>query len=77
MCLFLKNKNKILNFNKEIINKEEICCICLTNKSNVLYRPCGHLVTCNECNLHNLNTCPICREHIIWIIDYDIRNKYN
>ena len=42
--------------------KEETCCICLINPSNVLLTDCGHLCICENCNkkIKELK-CPLCR----------------
>ena len=50
--------------------REETCCICLTNKSNIIFPDCGHLCICEKCD-DNLTKktnfeedqlkCPLCR----------------
>ena len=42
--------------------KEEICCICLSSPSKVIFPDCGHLCICENCNneLKELK-CPMCR----------------
>eukprot|EP00127_Corallochytrium_limacisporum_P004881 Clim_evm25s191 gene=Clim_evmTU25s191 len=40
-----------------------LCKICLDSRSNVLLRPCHHLVMCHEC-CNMVSECPICREWI-------------
>jgi E3 ubiquitin-protein ligase XIAP len=39
------------------------CNICLINKKNVAYEPCGHVSSCRSC-ASRMNTCPICRTPI-------------
>lgn len=48
---------------------QEICVICLNNRRNTAFNPCGHYLCCNECasELFNKYTfakpgCPICRK---------------
>ena len=47
--------------------KEETCCVCLSNPSNILFPDCGHLCICEKCdnNITNLEEeqlkCPLCR----------------
>ena len=39
------------------------CCICLENKKDVVFNPCGHYVCCTQCS-SSLNICPLCRTKI-------------
>lgn len=39
------------------------CVICLENKKEFVFVPCGHLAACGKCSF-TLNTCPICRTPI-------------
>lgn len=50
----LENKLKVLN-----------CKICLNNQCNMVFIPCGHIVTCSDCynNLRE-NKCPVCMHNI-------------
>ena len=54
-------KKKIINAEK--IFKEDVCVICLTNPSNILFCNCGHLCVCEECSKtgESLEKCPICK----------------
>jgi hypothetical protein len=36
------------------------CCICLENPKNMIFLPCGHVCTCQDC-APGLENCPICR----------------
>ena len=69
-----KLKNEIKDKEKKIKDKEEIieeldkkCSVCFTNKSNIIFIPCGHLYMCNDCNnrctQYNMSFCPICRNN--------------
>jgi len=41
------------------------CVICLANKKNVLFLPCRHMCTCQDCSTDtNIDKCPMCRESI-------------
>lgn len=49
------------------IFKEADCVICKESKSQVLYVPCMHFCTCQDCAKmmgNNYKKCPICRERI-------------
>lgn len=48
------------------------CSICLTEGKSVIYVPCGHFVSCKDCD-RNLKkrTCPICRQSISHTITPD------
>jgi hypothetical protein len=46
---------------------DDVCCICLTNKSSVMLLPCSHKCLCNGCadkQEEKLTKCPICRQDI-------------
>ena len=69
-----KLKNEIKDKEKKIKDKEERieeldkkCSVCFTNKSNIIFIPCGHLCMCNDCNnrctQYNMSFCPICRSN--------------
>lgn len=69
-----KLKNEIKDKEKKIKDKEERieeldkkCSVCFTNKSNIIFIPCGHLCMCNDCNnrctRYNMSFCPICRSN--------------
>jgi len=64
----IKEKEKILKEKEEEIEElDKKCSICFTNKSNIIFIPCGHLCMCNNCNKkynqYNLSFCPICRSN--------------
>ena len=39
------------------------CSICMTNRSRVVFVPCGHVCSCLNCS-QRLTTCPLCRSNI-------------
>ncbi|KAL3885595.1 hypothetical protein ACJMK2_025646 [Sinanodonta woodiana] len=39
------------------------CKICFANKTSVVFMPCKHVATCDECSIP-LHSCPVCRETI-------------
>ena len=48
-------------------NGEDMCVVCLTNKPNVILKPCQHVNMCNECTaaIHSQShvaKCPNCRQ---------------
>ncbi|KAK7491880.1 hypothetical protein BaRGS_00016899 [Batillaria attramentaria] len=46
-----------------------LCKICLTGESNMIFLPCGHLVSCVKCASRLPNRrCPICRQDIAEIL---------
>ena len=51
--------------NKEIQGymNDKVCIICLTDKTKIVFQPCGHLCCCLEC-AYKVNECPICRSSI-------------
>ena len=68
---YIKNKIKeFLNNHKdkyEINLKDEICCICYTEKVDILIIPCKHNF-CLDC-IKKLEKCPICRSTILNIFE--------
>lgn len=46
------------------------CSICLMNYKNIVFFPCGHFNTCENC-ARLLNLCPVCRVKIEAKIDID------
>ena len=60
--VFKSNTN--LRTNKKC-TKEETCCICLSNPSNILFPDCGHLCICENCNNNIIELkCPMCRTEV-------------
>ncbi|XP_033112436.1 baculoviral IAP repeat-containing protein 3-like [Anneissia japonica] len=47
----------------EDLKDQQACKVCLNLPANIVFRPCNHLVTCEECG-RKLNSCPICREKV-------------
>ncbi|XP_040928505.1 E3 ubiquitin-protein ligase XIAP isoform X2 [Betta splendens] len=45
------------------LQREKQCKICMDRDFCIVFIPCGHLVTCEECS-KTLNKCPICCGHI-------------
>lgn len=39
------------------------CVVCLDEKSQIVFLPCGHVCTCAKCS-QNISDCPMCRAHI-------------
>ena len=39
------------------------CVVCLEERYNIAFVPCGHLITCLECSF-KVKNCPVCRLHI-------------
>lgn len=54
---------------------EPLCQICFGNKKHVVFNPCGHYCTCQECaNKIFISTknCPMCLKKITQCIDRDL-----
>lgn len=47
-------------------NTIPICKICYVNQVNVMFLPCGHIVSCVDC-AEALKQCPICRKEIEYV----------
>ena len=58
--------------NKEY-KKEKICTICLENNVNLIFKPCGHYIVCNNCFLTgDLKKCPFCRTKFTHALKCDL-----
>lgn len=44
-------------------NDSMTCTVCLDQPKEMLFRPCGHVATCQQC-AESLSTCPLCRARI-------------
>ena len=51
---------------KLYVLEESMCAVCWENKPNVLFLPCGHVITCVQCasNTDLGDDCPMCRERV-------------
>ncbi|XP_077976844.1 baculoviral IAP repeat-containing protein 7-like [Glandiceps talaboti] len=47
----------------ETLRDQKTCKVCMDREVNMLFQPCGHLVTCEVCSAA-LRQCPICRKTI-------------
>lgn len=47
-------------------NAVPICKICYVNQVNVMFLPCGHIISCIDCS-EALKQCPICRQNITFV----------
>lgn len=45
------------------LKEQRLCKICMVTDTNVVFLPCGHLVSCASC-APALQMCPICRATI-------------
>jgi hypothetical protein len=50
---------RLIEENKQLSETRQ-CKVCMDSESNIVFLPCGHLVSCNSC-APELRTCPICR----------------
>ncbi|VVC91762.1 unnamed protein product [Leptidea sinapis] len=46
------------------IAQDAECVICMENKSQVAFVPCGHMCCCQSCAQKNITNCPMCRGDI-------------
>ncbi|XP_045455438.1 E3 ubiquitin-protein ligase LRSAM1-like isoform X2 [Melitaea cinxia] len=60
-----QNCSGVLNVDeKESTNVEGECVICMDEKSEVVFVPCGHMCCCHSCAQNELEGCPMCRTKI-------------
>ena len=45
----------------EQMGEDKLCSICLVNEKNVMFEPCRHIATCEECSQQVEKLCPLCR----------------
>ena len=62
----LGEKDKVIDEKDKVIEKlENTCTICLMDRSQYIFIPCGHFCMCNTCTAqykdYNFNWCPVCR----------------
>jgi hypothetical protein len=66
--MYLNKKNNIeYNLSELKIYEISECVICMSEPSSVIFIPCAHRATCNDCyqGLKKVNNCcPLCRRHI-------------
>jgi hypothetical protein len=43
--------------------EDNLCTICMDEKSKIIFIPCGHMVTCEKCS-PSINECCLCRRNI-------------
>ena len=57
----------IIKTNKNDINKESVTCIlCFQEPRNVLFKPCNHILICDDCSgKSNYDECFVCRSKIV------------
>ena len=72
-CFVKKDIKKILKENEDKIEKkfkDEICCICYTNKVSKAFIPCKHTFCdfCADKLENNSKKCPVCRTEYLYII---------
>jgi hypothetical protein len=58
-------ETRIVEFNDEKVqpDSELLCLVCLDNKRVILFEPCNHLCTCNQCS-KEIQKCPLCNIEI-------------
>lgn len=65
----LKKTNKKL-MPKAIFGEDgdEECVICMYDKKEKIFSPCGHFITCESCS-ETCKKCPICQANILCVLD--------
>lgn len=43
----------------------ESCILCLANKREIRFDPCGHLLSCQACSMKLDSICPLCKQEIL------------
>ena len=62
--LCIKEKEcKELMVKLDDLERQINCCICFTNKVNIVFTPCNHAVCCKECSIR-VSKCPICKAEV-------------
>ena len=80
--LLLESINSIVvnsceNYMKDIIvYNNDVCCVCLNKKPDVLFYKCGHMCVDKECST-NIKKCPLCRDNIYAKIPTKILEEKN
>ncbi|KAH9510063.1 Baculoviral IAP repeat-containing protein 7-A [Bulinus truncatus] len=52
-----------LKENNNILRQQTVCKICMDKEVEIVFLPCGHLVSCAEC-ASAMKDCPVCRKHV-------------
>ena len=64
----INTDNKIEMNNYTIVkeSRDELCVLCMMNKKNIAFEPCGHVACCESCakDIFGRTKCPICRGEI-------------
>lgn len=62
LYIFFPERKRLLEEN-ERLRQVLVCKICMDNDANVVFTPCGHMVSCMQCS-QKLKKCAICRRKI-------------
>lgn len=70
-----KLKNEIKDKEEKLEELDNKCSVCFTNKSNIIFIPCGHLCICDDCVYNEytqkyISSCPMCRSNGIRYLVY-------
>ncbi|KAK0042866.1 E3 ubiquitin-protein ligase XIAP [Biomphalaria pfeifferi] len=52
-----------LKESNNILRQQTTCKICMDREVDIVFLPCGHLVSCTECAVA-MKDCPVCRAHV-------------
>ena len=53
-------ERKLLEEENRCLKEQKMCKVCMDKDANIVFLPCGHLVSCVEC-AHALRKCAVCR----------------
>ncbi len=57
----------LLERENQLLEKLHLCEICKRNHRNITYLPCGHLISCNDCD-KSIDTCSRCQRRILAVV---------
>jgi len=58
---------KSLEEENQKLRESALCKICLDKRADVIFLPCGHIVSCPQC-APALDSCPVCRKPVMGLV---------
>ncbi|XP_052810068.1 baculoviral IAP repeat-containing protein 7-A-like [Mya arenaria] len=58
------------------LKESSMCKICLDNRADVIFLPCGHIVSCPQC-APALDSCPVCRKSVMGLVKAFFATKHD
>lgn len=62
-----ENRSLPTTLEEKIESNNDLCSICVGNRCDIAFIPCGHVCVCKEC-VFGLKKCPICRIETLEIL---------